>query len=108
MATTKRKKIWDNCKLIGEVQKSASMKFRVELVTRDGVKYINIRDWYKKRSTNEWKPGLAGIAVPVLLPIEGVGEAAANLITMIQEGLKQSKDFALEDEANAVWLEPKK
>ena len=38
-----KKIIWNNCKKIGEVKKSDRTKVVVELVARDGVKYINIR-----------------------------------------------------------------
>lgn len=99
------KKIWDNCALIDEVQKSPSTKLRVELVARDGVKYINIREWYKKKSSNEWLPGKGGLTVPVMVSIDGEPVTPAiDLATVIEEALSKSTSFALEDEANAVYV----
>jgi hypothetical protein len=108
MATEKVKKIWDNCMLIDEVLKSPSTKLRIELVSRDGVKYVNIREWYKKKSDNVWKPGLAGFAMPVMFPIDGeVDTPAANLLDTIQEALDKASDFELANDDNAVWSVPK-
>lgn len=103
------KKVWDNCILIDEVMKSPSTKLRIELVARDGVKYVNIREWYKRKRDNEWKPGLAGFAMPVMIPMDGEPDTpAANLYGAIEEALLAAPKFDLEDEANAVWTEAKK
>lgn len=104
MAEKKPKKVWDNCIFIGEVMKSDAKKIRVELVARDGVKYINLREWYKKKSDGVWKPGLAGFAMPVAIPINGKVEAPSNeLQDLIKTALEQAPDFAIADENNEVW-----
>lgn len=98
------KKVWDNCVTIDEVQKSNGTKLVVQLVARDGVKYINVREWYKKKSDNEWKPGVAGISVPVMVAIDGEPTTpATDLVDIITEALTRAPQFALEDEANAVY-----
>lgn len=97
-------KIWDNCKGFGEVQKSDALKLKVELVARDGVKYISIREWYLKKSTGEWKPGLKGIAVPVKLPIGGnVHNVMEELLPIIGQALGEVDEFLLADPDNEVW-----
>lgn len=102
------KKIWDNRKVIGEVLKSESTKLVVELTARDGVKYVNIRGWYKKKSNNEWKPALDGISPPIAIPINGqVTNPVVTLANLIAQAVNESHDFALEDEANAVYTVPK-
>jgi hypothetical protein len=94
------KKVWDNCELIGEVMKSPSIKLRVELVARDGIKYINIREWYIKKSENVWKPGLHGFAVPVAVPIDGAVQTPTDtLCDLIAKGLEKAPEFALEGKA---------
>ncbi|NLD21644.1 MAG: hypothetical protein GX664_04060 [Bacteroidales bacterium] len=101
---SKQKKVWDNCKFIGEVKKSERTKLRVELVARDGVRYINVREWYMKKSEGIWKPGLSGFAIPVKIPIEGqVVQPAEELIKLMQKVIEEAPSFPLEDEANAVW-----
>lgn len=108
MSETKKKLVWDNCKLLGEVQKAPSSKLRVELVARDGIKYINIREWYMKKSENVWKPGLSGFAIPINLPIDGTIVApTGELMMFISKGINEAHDFAIQDEANAVWVEVK-
>lgn len=98
------KKVWDNCKFIGEVQKTGSTKYKVELVARDGVKYINIREWYKRKRDNEYKPGRNGIAVPIEIPInEEVTDVISEFMRVVGLAINESNDFELEDEENAVY-----
>jgi len=101
----RRRKLWDNHKIIGTVHKSDRTRLQVELVAKDGVKIINIREWYLKKSDNEWKPnGLAGFAIPILAPINGIPTAAATeLIKMMLETINQSKDFAIHDPEHEIW-----
>lgn len=104
----KAKKIWDNCKYIGEIKRSDATLIKFELVSRDGVKYINMRDWYKRKRDDVWMPGMSGFAVPLLFPIDGEKQDVANqVVAMIQEAIKQSTDFKLEDAEHAVWAQPK-
>src|SRR5690554_6023130 len=104
-----KKLIWNNCKRIGEVHKSDRTKLVVELVARDGVKYINIRGWYIRKRDNEWRPAMEGFAIPVNIPIDGeLANPTEGLLKLINEALAQVEDFAIEDEANAVWAENKK
>lgn len=102
------KLVWNNCKRIGEVIKSERTKLVVELVARDGVKYINIRGWYIRKRDNEWRPAMEGFAIPVGIHIQGELERPTDeLMKLIEEALSMADDFAIEDEANAVWT-PKK
>lgn len=105
---SKAKRIWDNCRLIGEVQKTPFTKLVIELVTRDGVKIINIREWYMKRSTNEWKPGINGFGIPIVIPIDDkTMEPIQEVLQLIDEAIDESRDFPIEDEANAVYAKEK-
>lgn len=102
------KKLWDNCKFIGEIQKTAKTKLRCELVARDGIKYVNIRQWYFKNSDGTWKPGLEGLAVPVMVPIDGeIVNTANNLVDLINQALDQADTFAIQDPLHEVWYTPK-
>ena len=104
-----KKLVWNNCKKIGEVKKSNRTKVVVELVARDGIKYINIRGWYIRKRDNEWRPALDGIAIPIEIPIDGeLAKPTEGLLELIQEALTHVEDFPIEDEANAVWAEDKK
>ena len=102
MASEKR--IWDNCKEIGVVKKSASTRLIVQLTARDGVKYINIREQYKRKSDTDWKFGQGGFAVPVMQQIEGIDKmVTAELMVLLATAANESTDFALHDSANAVY-----
>ena len=106
MTTVKR--IWDNCELIGEVMKTGSSKLKVELTARDGVKYLNIREWYMTKREQVWKPGMNGVAIPIAIPIEGkVAQPVANIVELINIALAKAPDFEIENEANAVYAQPK-
>lgn len=110
MATKKAKKIWDNYKVIGEVKKSDAIKLVVAAAYRDGVQYINIREFYIRKRDNVWMPGRDGITIPVIIP---VNQGKEMVHTYIQLGDLMSKAVAtltimpMEDEENAVWYTPK-
>ena len=65
-----KKGIWGNLKEIGEVRKSDSIKFVIAAAIRDGVKYINIIEFYKRKRDEVWRPGRDGITIPLVVPIE--------------------------------------
>jgi hypothetical protein len=100
----KPKVIWDNCEFIGEVQKSDRLKLRVELVAKDGVKYINIREWYLKISTDEWKPGFNGVAIPLMIPVDGnITHVFNEILDLATKATVRAVDFPIEDERNKVY-----
>ena len=53
------KRLWDNYAVIGEVRKSDRIKFVIGAGVRDGVKYINIREFYHKKSEDTWNPAFS-------------------------------------------------
>lgn len=106
----KRKKIWDNYKVIGEVQKSNAIKFVVGAGIRDGVRYINIREFYNRKRDNAWMPGRDGITIPLIFPINQGTEMLHPFDCMTDVMKKAAEELnvmPLEDEANAVWVEVK-
>jgi hypothetical protein len=110
MAEPTMRKVWDNYRVIGEVTKSDRTKFVVALGTRDGVKYINIREFYLKKKEQIWKPSLEGISIPLTYPIqEGtkILRPATGLMNLITMAVQQSPDFALADPEHEIWYTPK-
>ena len=111
MATnSKKKKIWDNYKVIGEVRKSDAIKFVVAAAYRDGVQYINIREFYLRKKDNEWMPGRDGITVPVIIPVNGGKERVhtyTQLGDLMTAATAELAVMPMEDAANAVWYTPK-
>lgn len=104
------KKIWDNYKEIAEVQKSDSIKLVVSSAIRDGVKYINIREFYKRKRDEVWMPGRDGITVPLMVPVES-GTKRINVYVPFAEALRKAaaalETMELSDEAHAVYYTPK-
>jgi hypothetical protein len=111
MATSdKKKKIWDNYKVIGEVRKSEAIKFVVAAAYRDGVQYINIREFYLRKKDNEWRPGRDGITVPVIIPVNGGKERVhtyTQLGDLMATAVAELAVMPMEDAENAVWYTPK-
>ena len=105
-----KKRIWDNFKEIGEVRKSGSIKFIIAAAIRDGVKYINIREFYKRKRDNVWMPGRDGITIPLIVPIEqGKARLApyTEMIDIINRAAAELKTMELLDEEHAVYIERK-
>lgn len=100
------KRIWDNYKVIGETLKSDRIKLVVAAAIRDGVKYINIREFYLRQRDNEWRPGKDGITVPINIPINKGTEMifpydAFN--TLLSAAAEELKDMPLYDSNNAIY-----
>ncbi len=106
----KAKKIWDNYKVIGEVRKSDAIKLQVAAAYRDGVQYINIREFYMRKRDNEWMPGRDGITVPVVIPVNGGKERVhtyTQLSDLMAAAVAELAAMPMEDANNAVWYTPK-
>jgi len=111
MSDTKIKRIWDNFVEVSEVQKSDKIKFVISAAVRDGVKYINIREFYLRQKDGVWKPGRDGITIPIALPINNgnsIIQPFKNFSAALVQTVKVLKDLPLYDENNVVTKEVKK
>lgn len=108
METVKRKRIWDNFVEIGEVRKSDGIKFVIAAATREGFRYINIREFYLRKRDGVWRPGRDGITVPLKAGLNK-GETFIAPFDEITKMLQQAADFAstmeLMDPEHAVWAD---
>lgn len=104
------KRVWDNYRVIGEVQKSDCIKFVVAAAVRDGVKYINIREFYMRKRDGIWKPGRDGITIPMLVPVEKgtvLIKPYKELIKLFDQAGEELRTMELYDEKTAVYIEDK-
>lgn len=103
-------KIWDNYKVIGEIRKSEGIKFVVAAATREGFRYINIREFYFRKRDGEWKPGRDGITIPIKAPLSKgtkIIEPAKHMLEMLAVAAEAAEKLDLADEAHAVYMEKK-
>lgn len=106
----KAKRIWDNYEVIGEVQKTDAIKFVIAAAIRDGVKYINVREFYLRKTDEVWRPGRDGITIPIVYPIKQGTELIRPYDELSKMFLKTSialKTMELFDEEKAVYKEDK-
>lgn len=104
------KRIWDNYKVIGEIKKSDSIKIVVAAAIRDGVRYINLREFYIRKRDNVWKPGRDGLTIPLMIPINKGTEMLKTyegLLPLLNSAANELKIMPLEDANNAVYMERK-
>lgn len=109
-AASPTKRIWDNYLVIGEVQKNNRIKFVFGAGIRDGVRYINIREFYKRKKDGVWRPGRDGITIPLAVPIEEgtkILEPFRPFVDMLETVKDSLYLMDLYDEENAVYVEPK-
>ena len=110
MATTKPKRIWDNYRELFEIRKSDKIKFVVSAATRDGFRYINIREFYLRQRDMEWRPGRDGITIPLKMPVDGASKMiypAGDMLDAIRKTMEYVETMELSDPANEVWFPPK-
>lgn len=107
------KKVWDNYKIVAEVQKSERLKFVFAAGTLNGFRYINIREFYLRKSDGVWRPGRDGINLPLLSPLrESLKEGgelktitpAEDFVKAFAEVMSYVSGMDLADPDNEVWL----
>lgn len=104
------KRIWDNYKVIGEIKKSDSIKIVVAAAIRDGVRYINMREFYIRKRDNVWMPGRDGLTVPIMIPVNNGTEMLktyAELVPLLASAAKELETMPIEDANNAVYVQKK-
>ena len=105
-----KRRVWDNYEVIGEVRKSDGIKFIVAAATREGFRYVNIREFYLRKKDGVWKPGRDGITLPLVAPLDHGKEFIRpfeDMIEMLVEGARAAASMELMDETKAVWAEPR-
>jgi hypothetical protein len=105
-----QKRIWDNFKEIGEVRKSDSIKFVIAAAIRDGVKYINIREFYKRKRDEVWMPSKDGITIPLVVPVNNGADRLtpySKMVELISKAATELETMELADEAHAVYITKK-
>lgn len=103
-----KKKIWDNFEEIGEIRKSDRIKFVVAAATRSGFRYINIREFYQKKSDGTWKPGRDGITIPLVAPLDKGAQFINpfyDMCKVLKEASQHASTMELVDDEKAVWKE---
>ena len=105
---TKMKRIWDNYVVVGEVRKSEGIKLVVAAATREGFRYLNIREFYMRKRDGEWRPGRDGITIPLKASINKGASFISpfeDMLALIQKASDVVSTLELMDEKNAVWAE---
>jgi hypothetical protein len=110
LKVTAQKRLWDNYQEVGEVQKSDKIKFVIGAGIRDGVRYINIREFYYVKREDTWKPGRDGITIPLKLPIENGNrliKPCATFMKVMEEAITTLLGMELADPDHAVYAPQK-
>lgn len=100
------KRLWDNYVVLYEVQKTDKVKYVIAAAIRDGVRYINIREFYYKEANGEWRPSKDGIVIPLMIPIHRgtkLIKPYGNLMIALKNAAKTVSELPLYDEANVVY-----
>lgn len=106
----KTKRIWDNFQIIGEIRKNNNIKIVIGAAVRDGVRYINIREWYMRKRDGVWNPGRDGITIPIAVPIENATQIIKpydGFMDLMQRTREAVETMELYDENNAIYAIPK-
>lgn len=104
------RKVWDNYRKIGEVQKNETNKYYVGAGIKDGVKYLHIHEFYYRKRTGDWMPGRTGISIPIAMPIENAIKILTpleDLLKVIDETTKALATMELADPEHEVYIQLK-
>lgn len=99
----KRKRIWDNQVVIGHMDLSTHSRIEFSLCAKDGIKFVQFRRHF--RHIDEWLPTKKGFVLPIVkINNSGAIEMwAAEFNELFLQCLKQSENFELFNEDNAVY-----
>ena len=101
--------VWENYLEIGHLVKSSYKRIHIGVGCKDGVRQINIREFYMNKKTSEWKPSLYGIAVPIEINVELTPDVftkaypAKEFMAMLQEALDKGSTLPLYDADKLVY-----
>lgn len=103
-------KLYDNVQVVGHVRVTDKKRLKVELVALDGIKSVHITHQYcTKAEPNNWKPARGALNIPIVSATKGKNPEPttplADLLVLLDECIKQSEDFAIEDPENELWVE---
>lgn len=113
-ARRKPKLLWDNHEEVAIIQKSSRLRFQLCSCTRDGYRYVTIREWYMLNN-GAWKPSKNGITIPLVMPINRTTKPDPNnkptfihpmqeLLPALIQAFEIARDMELADPDNEVWL----
>lgn len=103
-------KLYDNVQVIGHVRVTDKKRLKVELVATDGIKSVHITHQYcTKAEPDNWKPARGALTIPLMSATKGQNpepiKPLEDLLVVLEECIKQSNDFAIEDPDNELWVE---
>lgn len=111
-------KIWDNYTPIADIPQSNKLRIVIAACTKDGYRYINIRQFYYAYREDQWKPGRNGINIPLVSATNktripdpnnppNIVYPMRDVLAAIQQAIEVAEKMALDDPDNAVWKLPK-
>ena len=112
----KKRKLWDNYRVIGEVRKGEKYKFVVGAATRNGFRFVTIREFYYRKYDETWQAGKDGLTIPIITPLDRrnpvngklqVITPMKNLLAMLPKALEVASTMELADPENELWFTPK-
>ena len=104
------KRIWDSYKNVSALTKTEFLELRFAVCARDGVKYVRIAEWYKRRSDGVWKPSRDGLSIPVEVPIKEGTEIISvfpEVLKHLQALMPEIEKLPIDDDDTAVYIEVK-
>ena len=106
-------KVYDNYKPIADIRKSTKTCIRVSIGTRDGYRYVILREFYKKDKReeyeDEWMPGREGMIIPLTGVIFSVDDppkfinVCETLLEKCVEAMHEAETMELYDKENALY-----
>lgn len=97
--------MFTNCVEVGQVHKTPNSKFVFKILCQNGMKYIQIKEWFKRTNEAEWYPGTRGITLPLSQPeLEGYSQTIYDdTLHMLLESKKVSDTVELDNPENYIY-----
>lgn len=103
--------LFDNHEYLYEVRTTVNTKYKIGISVKDGIKYLNIREFYRKHGAEYWSPSNRGILMPYNKRVkdeDGHFETiniAGDVLNAALEIEKHLATFPIYNADNTVWVE---
>lgn len=104
-------KIFDNYRIIGDVEVDERHMLRIAAGTLDGYRYVTIREFYYNHYSGTFKPARFGVRIPMISPFyeDGKGITLKNVgddvLANIVKAFAEAQTMDLADPNNALYID---
>ena len=105
------RKIFDNYKIIADIDKGDKYRIRIAAGTLDGYRCVTLREFYYHKGDDMWKPGKFGMHIPMFAPFKTEGSDVPTIkdvgnafLESFIKAMEVAQTMPLADDENTIYI----